>query len=322
MPGTLIAVANMKGGVGKTTTVVSLAEALAADNDDSVLVVDLDPQASASLAIAGDEGLAKLITEGRSLETFLEQRLIRKEQLVRLLPKIRPAGDVKHKGQRLNLSLLACGRHLRITEREILIDLTERHYGFRAVETRIWQELDHEFTELRNIFDYVILDCAPGISPVTEAAIRASDVVIVPTIADFLSIMGLNAFCRSLWDEPQTDVLPEPAKPHVLVTRWQQNVRQQKEMMASLLAEAEAPDAHFHLFKTRIPQSAALAEALRKTGTQPTFRDKYGSDIVAILIGFIRELKGVIACRSTSTGQPSSEPSSTRQMSSRTSKTT
>ena len=81
MPGTLIAVANMKGGVGTTTTVVSLAEALAADNDDFVLVVDLDPQASASLAIAGDEGLAKLITEGRqsrdiSRATFDKKRAV------------------------------------------------------------------------------------------------------------------------------------------------------------------------------------------------------------------------------------------------------
>jgi chromosome partitioning protein len=80
MAGKLIAIANMKGGVGKTTTVVSLAEALAADNPSaSILVVDLDPQAGASVCLAGDDLLGKIIMDGRTVDAFLEDRLIKKE---------------------------------------------------------------------------------------------------------------------------------------------------------------------------------------------------------------------------------------------------
>ena len=79
--GKFIAVANMKGGVGKTTTVVSLAEALAADDETlSILVIDLDPQCSASVAIASDSILADLIDQGRTLEDFIESRLIKHEE--------------------------------------------------------------------------------------------------------------------------------------------------------------------------------------------------------------------------------------------------
>lgn len=298
MAGTLVAVANMKGGVGKTTTVVSLAETLAAasiDTDDSILVMDLDPQSSASIVLAGDDLLAALITEGRTLEAFLEQRLVRGLKTISLASKVRnQVSDVTHKGRRLNLSLLACGRHLRITEREILIDLVEKKLGFRAIEGRISRELKNEFDELRKTYRYIIIDCAPGISPVTEAAIRASDVVLVPTIADYLSVMGLNAFCRSLWDGPTSKSLPKPQKPHVLVTRWQGNVRQQREQLESLIAEAKSSDAHFHLLKTRIPQSAALAEALTKTGKEPTFSEKYGRDAIGVLADLLKELKGAI----------------------------
>ena len=67
MTGKLVAVANMKGGVGKTTSVVMLADALAAGGA-SVLVIDLDPQASASVCFAGDGILAEMITGGRTLD--------------------------------------------------------------------------------------------------------------------------------------------------------------------------------------------------------------------------------------------------------------
>ncbi|WP_026606291.1 ParA family protein [Methylocapsa acidiphila] len=293
MAGKMIAIANMKGGVGKTTTVVSLAEALAADDPTaSILVVDLDPQASASACLAGDGLLATMIEEGRTIDAFLALRLITREP-ARLAPRIRHAvSRTTHKGDPLKISFLPCGPHLRLVEREIIYNLTEREYSMRAIEGQTWKLFEQEFLPLKEAYTYVIFDCPPGISPLTEIAIRASDLVIVPTIPDRVSILGLDAFCQIIWKEPP-GVLPKPRLlPHVLVTRWQKNVKQHQDILAQLKVEAKAKDPGICLLNTRVQQAAALAGALANDGA-PTFKQKYG-EVISVLDQLVQELKGVL----------------------------
>ncbi len=293
IPGKLIAVANMKGGVGKTTTVVSLAEALAADNPSvSVLVVDLDPQASASVCLAGDDLLAEMITKGKTLDTFLLLNLIERVP-AKIVPLIRDAvSRTTHRGNPLRILFLPCGPHLRLVEREIIYRLTEMDYSMKGIEGQTWKLFEREFLPLNLLYDYVIFDCPPGISPLTEIAIRASDLVVVPTIPDFISVFGLNAFCEILWKGPQSS-LPKPKQlPHVLVTRWQRNVTQHQDTIERLKVEAKAKDAGICLLKTRVQQAAALAGALGRVDV-PTFRQKYG-EMTSVLNQLVQELKGVL----------------------------
>lgn len=266
MTGKLIAVANMKGGVGKTTTVVMLAEALAAEGA-SVLVADLDPQASASVSLAGDVELEKMIKSGRTLDAFLALRLVQVTP-AKLSTRIKHyVTTTTHAGNPLNLSLLPSGPYLRLVEREIIYELTKRKFSMHAIEGQLWKLFQEEVLPVCKQFDYVIFDCAPGVSPMTEVVVRASDLVVVTSISDFLSTYGLNAFYQTIWGTRgvRQGGLPAPKRlPHVLVTLWRKAVKQQSETLASLEKEAAAEDAGFRLFKTKVPQSAALSTALTR----------------------------------------------------------
>ncbi|MCJ2033470.1 ParA family protein [Methylobacterium sp. J-068] len=292
--GHLIAVANMKGGVGKTTTVVMLAEALAADGA-SVLVVDLDPQASVSVCLAGETLLAEMIARGRTLEAYLALKLVSREKPL-LAPRIRDRVSVTtHQNEPLSVSLLPAGPYLRLVEREIIYELTERNCSMRAIEDQLRTIFQEEFVPLAARYDYILFDCAPGISPVTEVAVRGADLVIVASIADYLSTYGLDAFVQTVWGSSgRRGGQPAPLRPpHVLVTRFQQQVRQQQHTLARLQAEADADDAGFRLFATRVPQAAALAEALMPREVPPTLSGKYGPHVSSVLIPLVTEVKGV-----------------------------
>jgi len=302
MPGKLIAVANMKGGVGKTTTVVSLAEALAADNPKaSILVVDLDPQASASVCLAGDELLAEMIEKGRTLDAFLDLRFVARVSAKRA-PRIREAvSRTTHGGNQLKISLLPCGPDLRTVEREIIYSLTDRRFNMRGIEGQMWRLFEHEFLPLGKTFDYVIFDCPPGISPLSEVAIRASDLVIVPTIPDFISVYGINGYLRVFWRAPKGGLPPPKLKPHVLVTRFQKNVKQHKVKVKELEDVASNKDPLIYLLKTKVQHAAALAEAMGKIDEaptlnqkHPTFIQKYGGDVTEVLNQLVQEVKGVL----------------------------
>lgn len=291
--GKFIAVANMKGGVGKTTTVVSLAEALAADSaQTSVLVVDLDPQASASLCLAGDEVLSEMIIDGRTLHDFLELRLIEQNKKQHISYFIREHFSfTMHSNRQLKISLMPCGPRLRLLEREIIYALTKKRYSMNAIEGHLWKLFEAEFVPLRGTFDYVIFDCPPGISPIAEVAIRSADLIIVPTIPDRISNFGLTAFCDSIL-ESKISELPHPPKAHVLISR-KQDIKQHNDMVKRLEAEAAEVDGAYHLFKTFIPQSAALADAL-STDVVQTFTKKYTLKVAQILEPLVNEITEIL----------------------------
>ena len=293
--GKFIAVANMKGGVGKTTTVVSLAEALAADNPSvRVLVIDLDPQSSASVAVAGDDQLDELIENERTLEAFLEKRLVLKTKAT-VEDAIHPTICATfHRGEQLPVALLPCGPRLRTVERELLYELAKANNSFFASDGHILRLFKSDILPLAETYDFILFDCAPGISPVTEIAIRLSDLVIVPTVPDRLSVYGLNAFHENIW-QIRTRTLPVPkSKPNILVVRMNRGIRQHVDVFDELRTAVADSAAGYAMMETQVPTSAALVSALMMPG-YPTFVQKYTQPVISnILVPLVKEVKGLL----------------------------
>ena len=279
----------MKGGVGKTTTVISLAETLATDQNTPVLVIDIDTQANASYCIAGDERLERCIYNNHTIDEFFYTKLV--GTLPFSLEDIAQTqiSQVTHLGQPLNVSLIASSPQLRVTEREIIHILTRNKYDMGAIEGRSTQVLGREIEKLREKYEYIIFDCAPGISAFTVAAITLSDMVIVPTIPDFLSHLGLTAFLKNvLRDIGKRD---RPTRPYVLITR-KTGHKQHSQYHEELIRESRKADARFSLFETTIPESTKFPRALNSIEEgQLTYRRKYESPLDTVLSDLAAEVK-------------------------------
>ena len=289
MTAKIVAVANMKGGVGKTATVVSLAEALAASGYRT-LVIDLDAQANASICIAGDALLATLIARKATVEGFLEDHLLGKKK-INFSDCIRNnVSNVSHLNRQLSISLLPSSPDLRHFEYRIIHDLTQRKMSWRDIISGLSGVMGGQLSKARKNFDFILIDCAPGISVLTEVSIRLADLVIVPTIADFLSTFGLQTFCATLSDRGIAEgVRKTPRRPHVLITRRRQ-VNIHAQTVEKLRNEATAEKPVFDVFKTEIPETVAIADALGQIDKFPIFSQKWGPVVVPLLSDLVREI--------------------------------
>ena len=178
--GEVISIVNRKGGVGKTTLTVGLAETLVADRENSVVVVDLDPQASATHMLCDDDTHYAAVTEQKRnlVGFFAESATPIAERVSNVL--VRDRHSIKKRAAvRLDM----------IGNSDEFWDLEAHRLRKNAVNAHK-QDLNQLLTHLRATYDYVLIDCPPGQSISAEAALQASDLILCPITPDKMALWG------------------------------------------------------------------------------------------------------------------------------------
>ena len=219
----VIAIANQKGGVGKTTTAVNLGASLAS-SDKRILLIDSDPQGNATSAL----GFAK-----DPARRTLYQSLILGEPIERVVID----------GQIDRLEIIPSDKNLVGASVE-LISMENREY-----------RLKQAIQPLREKYDFILIDCPPSLDILTVNALAAADAVLVPVQCEFLALEGVSELLDTL-ARLRRAINPSLAIEGILLTMYDDRTTLSKQVAADLRSFFGS-----QVFVSIIPRNVRLAEA-------------------------------------------------------------
>ena len=221
--GKIIAIANQKGGVGKTTTALNLGASLGA-LDKKTLIVDADPQANAS------SGLGIIVEEVENgTYQLLEHSATAKEVIV---PTNSPNVDI-------------IPAHIDLVAIEIeLVDKNNREFMLKEA-----------LKQIKDNYDYILIDCAPSLGLITLNALVAADSIIIPIQCEYYALEGLGKLLNTI-KSVQKIHNAELDIEGLLLTMYDSRLRLSNQVV-------EEVNKHFHnmVFKTVIQRNVRLSEA-------------------------------------------------------------
>ena len=283
-----IAVMNTKGGVGKSTLVLALAETLSVFHGKNVLVIDGDAQSSVSSMLMTVANLHKLQSQGLTMVDFLVSTVLSNQPVEWTRYVVRNVSDVDD------------ARSIYLLPSDMQLTLFEREVSKENLHARMRSVIGQVLTDARRVFDVILIDCPPGLSVLTESWLREADFHVSPTKADYVSICGLEVFRRFKALNPEMGF----ARNMGVIINMKDSQSAADEDYHSWLRS----DADNRCFTQAVPRMNSLQDAARFQTSERSYAAKYPGAVGHAMRGLADEVMSRMNDANATVAEPAAVP--------------